>query len=117
MLCEHAVIPTVDSPQLKHWMLSHPLDDIVDNLQQGIECCSQSAVAVLKLKVSKKSIRCFIKLSFDAMSLNGKYPGVVPGVHALYVHIMAVNEGAKLFYQLHGFTVEQEESSNQAHYR
>ena len=39
------------------------------------------------------------------------------GVEALYVHIMAVNEGAKLFYELHGFTVEQEESSNQAHYR
>ena len=41
----------------------------------------------------------------------------VSGVEALYVHIMAVNEGAKLFYELHGFTVEQEESSNQAHYR
>ncbi|KAL3143216.1 hypothetical protein ABBQ38_002070 [Trebouxia sp. C0009 RCD-2024] len=39
------------------------------------------------------------------------------GVAALYVHIMAVNEGAKLFYELHGFTTEQEESSNQAHYR
>lgn len=30
---------------------------------------------------------------------------------------MAVNEGAKLFYELHGFATEQEESSNQAHYR
>lgn len=39
------------------------------------------------------------------------------GMDALYVHIMAVNEGAKLFYELHGFTTEQEESSNQAHYR
>ncbi|DBA74993.1 TPA: hypothetical protein ACH3X1_010336 [Trebouxia sp. C0004] len=39
------------------------------------------------------------------------------GVDALYVHIMAVNEGAKTFYQLHGFVTEQEESSNQAHYR
>lgn len=39
------------------------------------------------------------------------------GVEALYVHIMAVNEGAKMFYQLHGFVTEQEESSNQAHYR
>lgn len=43
--------------------------------------------------------------------------GVYSGVAALYVHIMAVNEGAKLFYELHGFTTEQEESSNQAHYR
>ena len=30
---------------------------------------------------------------------------------------MAVNDGAKMFYQLHGFVTEQEESSNQAHYR
>ncbi len=30
---------------------------------------------------------------------------------------MAVNEGAKVFYQLQGFVTEQEESSNQAHYR
>ena len=43
--------------------------------------------------------------------------GVYSGVEALYVHIMAVNEGAKLFYELHGFITEQEESSNQAHYR
>ena len=42
---------------------------------------------------------------------------LLAGVDALYVHIMAVNEGAKLFYELNGFTVEQEESSNSAHYR
>lgn len=39
------------------------------------------------------------------------------GVAALYVHIMAVNAAAARFYQLQGFTCEQEESSNQAHYR
>ena len=39
------------------------------------------------------------------------------GVAALYVHIMAVNTAAARFYQLQGFTCEQEESSNQAHYR
>ncbi len=39
------------------------------------------------------------------------------GVDALYVHIMAVNERALRFYEKHGFVVEKEESSNQAHYR
>ena len=39
------------------------------------------------------------------------------GVAALYVHIMAVNAAAARFYRLQGFTCEQEESSNQAHYR
>ena len=35
----------------------------------------------------------------------------------LYVHTMAVNEVALCFYERHGFVVEKEESSNQAHYR
>ena len=39
------------------------------------------------------------------------------GVSALYVHIMAVNGAAAKFYELQGFMCEQEESSNQAHYR
>ncbi|KAI7839936.1 hypothetical protein COHA_006330 [Chlorella ohadii] len=39
------------------------------------------------------------------------------GVDALYVHTMAVNEIACSFYERHGFVVEKEESSNQAHYR
>lgn len=42
---------------------------------------------------------------------------VYAGVAALYVHIMAVNAAAARFYMLQGFTCEQEESSNQAHYR
>lgn len=61
------------------------------------------------------------KLSTDLRTHTHGLPAMkmmcVSGVEALYVHIMAVNEGAKLFYELHGFTVEQEESSNQAHYR
>lgn len=35
----------------------------------------------------------------------------------MYVHIMAANERALRFYQKHGFVVDKEESSNQAHYR
>ena len=38
-------------------------------------------------------------------------------VDALYVHIMAANERARRFYEKHGFLVDKEESSNQAHYR
>jgi GNAT superfamily N-acetyltransferase len=39
------------------------------------------------------------------------------GVEGLYVHTMAVNEIALKFYARNGFVLEQEESSNQAHYR
>lgn len=39
------------------------------------------------------------------------------GVDALYVHTMAVNEVAQHFYYKHGFVLEREESSNEAHYR
>ena len=39
------------------------------------------------------------------------------GADALYVHTQAVNEVARAFYQQQGFIVEQEESSNEAHYR
>ena len=35
----------------------------------------------------------------------------------LYVHTQAVNEVARSFYEQQGFIVEQEESSNEAHYR
>jgi hypothetical protein len=39
------------------------------------------------------------------------------GVDTLYVHTLAVNEVAQQFYAKHGFVAEQEESSNEAHYR
>ena len=39
------------------------------------------------------------------------------GARNLYVHSMAVNLAAKAFYESCGFVLEQEESSNQAHYR
>ncbi|GAQ90107.1 hypothetical protein KFL_006010030 [Klebsormidium nitens] len=39
------------------------------------------------------------------------------GVDALYVHTMAVNEVAQHFYCKHGFVLEREETSNEAHYR
>lgn len=44
-------------------------------------------------------------------------PHIPTGVEDLYVHTMAVNEIAVAFYERHGFVVEKEESSNQAHYR
>lgn len=39
------------------------------------------------------------------------------GVDGLYVHTQAVNEVARSFYERQGFIIEQEESSNDAHYR
>ena len=36
---------------------------------------------------------------------------------ALYVHMQAVNQGAQAFYERHGFVVDQQESSNRAHFR
>ena len=39
------------------------------------------------------------------------------GVDDLFVHTMAVNEGALRFYDQHGFAVVAEESANRAHYR
>ena len=39
------------------------------------------------------------------------------GVDDLFVHTMAVNEGALRFYDQHGFAVVAEESANHAHYR
>lgn len=35
----------------------------------------------------------------------------------LFVHMMAANAGARAFYEQHGFVLDQEESSNRAHYR
>ena len=39
------------------------------------------------------------------------------GAQDLYVHSMAVNLAAKAFYESCGFVLEQEETSNHAHYR
>lgn len=39
------------------------------------------------------------------------------GADGLFVHMMAVNERARSFYDKLGFRVEKEESSNEAHYR
>eukprot|EP00892_Ulva_mutabilis_P007501 jgi/Ulvmu1/5122/UM021_0139.1 len=39
------------------------------------------------------------------------------GSKTLYVHLMAVNEVGRALYESMGFTLEQEETSNQAHYR
>lgn len=39
------------------------------------------------------------------------------GAPALYVHLMAVNEIGRALYASHGFVLEQEESTNAAHYR
>jgi hypothetical protein len=39
------------------------------------------------------------------------------GVDTLYVHLMAVNEVGRCLYESSGFELEQEETSNQAHYR
>ncbi len=39
------------------------------------------------------------------------------GVLDLFVHTLAVNEVALRFYEKNGFTVEKEETSNEAHYR
>ncbi|KAK9789370.1 hypothetical protein WJX73_006920 [Symbiochloris irregularis] len=38
-------------------------------------------------------------------------------VDGLFVHMMAANAGARAFYEQHGFVLDQEESSNRAHYR
>jgi len=38
-------------------------------------------------------------------------------VEAMFVHTMAVNEVAIDFYSRHGFVIDKEETSNQAHYR
>ena len=35
----------------------------------------------------------------------------------LFVHMMAANAGARAFYEHQGFILDQEESSNHAHYR
>ena len=42
---------------------------------------------------------------------------MLAGVDDLFVHTMAVNEGALRFYDQHGFAVVAEESANCAHYR
>jgi hypothetical protein len=39
------------------------------------------------------------------------------GAESLYVHLMAVNEVGQRLYGSCGFSIEQEESSNSAHYR
>jgi hypothetical protein len=39
------------------------------------------------------------------------------GADSLYVHLMAVNEVGQRLYESCGFSIEQEESSNSAHYR
>lgn len=44
-------------------------------------------------------------------------PALLCSAPGLQVHTMAVNEIAMRFYDTHGFVVEKEESSNQAHYR
>lgn len=42
---------------------------------------------------------------------------VCAGMKTLYVHLMAVNEVGRALYESIGFILEQEETSNQAHYR
>ena len=42
---------------------------------------------------------------------------LIAGADGLFVHMMAVNERARSFYDKLGFVVEKEESSNEAHYR
>jgi hypothetical protein len=39
------------------------------------------------------------------------------GAESLYVHLMAVNEMGRRLYESCGFVIEQEETSNEAHYR
>lgn len=39
------------------------------------------------------------------------------GIKDIFVHTMAVNEAAIEFYNKNGFSIEKEETSNQAHYR
>ena len=39
------------------------------------------------------------------------------GTEALFVHILWVNDKARMFYESLGFRVDKEESSNTAHYR
>ena len=39
------------------------------------------------------------------------------GIEDIFVHTMAVNEAAIEFYHKNGFSIEKEETSNQAHYR
>lgn len=42
---------------------------------------------------------------------------ILAGADGLFVHMMAVNEIARRFYERQGFQVDKEESSNEAHYR
>lgn len=56
-----------------------------------------------------------IKLAIPCASLHASSDLV--GAAVLYVHLMAVNELGRALYESMGFTVEQEETSNQAHYR
>lgn len=43
--------------------------------------------------------------------------GLAAEADALFVHMLAANEGARAFYEQQGFVLDQQESSNRAHYR